>query len=121
MAMLSMRVPGHVSSSANSPHLWGRPVKPGKARNLYGLGLPLERLGRIAADLCACPQKKRPQLKDDPMDNPGTRETVPPTADIKTLHRELQQLFVGTQSSNGGPGEKTGDTSAGSGLVIKGK
>ncbi len=55
------------------------------------------------------------------MDNPGTREMTPPTADIKTLHLELQQLFAGTQNRNRETREKAGDTSGGPCLVIKGK
>jgi hypothetical protein len=55
------------------------------------------------------------------MDNPDTREITPPTADIKNLHQELEQLFVGTQSSKGDTREKKDDTSGGTCLVIKGK
>ena len=61
------------------------------------------------------------QVKDEPMDNSCIRDMDPPTADIKTLHRELEQLFVGTQRSNREPREKTGDTSGGTCLTIKGK
>ncbi len=55
------------------------------------------------------------------MDNPGTREMTPATADIKTLHQELQQLFVGTQNGSRESREKTDDTSEGTCMVIKGK
>jgi hypothetical protein len=62
-----------------------------------------------------------PQVKDDAMDDSCTREMTPPTADIKNLHRELEQLFSGTQNSNRETREKKGDTSGGTCLVIKGK
>ena len=55
------------------------------------------------------------------MDNSGTSEMAPPTADIKSLHRELEQLFAGTQNRGRGTREKAGDTSGGTCLVIKGK
>ena len=55
------------------------------------------------------------------MENSGTREMTPPVADIKNLHRELEQLFAGTQNGNRETREKTGDTSEGTCLVIKGK
>ena len=55
------------------------------------------------------------------MDDSCTREMTPPTADIKNLHRELEQLFSGTQNSNRETREKKGDTSGGTCLVIKGK
>ena len=55
------------------------------------------------------------------MDNSSTREMIPPVADIKTLHQELQQLFAGTQNSNRETSEKKNDTSAGTCPVIKGK
>ncbi len=55
------------------------------------------------------------------MDNPGTREMAPPTADIKTLHHELEQLFAGTQNGSRESREKTDDTSGGTCMVIKGK
>jgi hypothetical protein len=55
------------------------------------------------------------------MDNCGARETTPPTADIKNLHLELEQLFTGTQNGNRETREKTDDTSGGSCLIIKGK
>jgi hypothetical protein len=45
----------------------------------------------------------------------------PPTADIKTLHQELLQLFASTQNRNRETREKTGDTSGGTCLTIKGK
>jgi hypothetical protein len=99
----------------------GPPVKPGKTRDLCGLETPLKRSGCIATDLCDCPQQETPQVKDDSMENSGTREMPSPTADIKTLNLELQQLFAGTQNSNREPREKTGDTSEGACLVIKGK
>ena len=55
------------------------------------------------------------------MDNTCTREMAPPVADIKNLHRELEQLFAGMQNRNREPREKAGDTSGGTCLVIKGK
>jgi len=55
------------------------------------------------------------------MDKSGTRETTPPIADIKNLHRELEQLFNGTQNNSAATKEKIGDTSGGTCLVIKGK
>jgi len=55
------------------------------------------------------------------MEESRIRDMVSPTADIKTLHRELEQLFAGTQRSDREPREKTGDTSGGTCLTIKGK
>jgi hypothetical protein len=65
--------------------------------------------------------RKPPRDEDDPMDNPGTPETTLPTADIKTLHQELQQLFAGTQNGKRETREKPDGTSSGTCLVIKGK
>ena len=55
------------------------------------------------------------------MDNSCNREMAPPIADIENLHQELEQLFVGTQSSKDETREKKDDTSGGSCLVVKGK
>jgi hypothetical protein len=55
------------------------------------------------------------------MEHSGTRETPPPTADIRTLHRELEQLFTGRQDGSREMNEKADDTSRGTCLVIKGK
>ena len=55
------------------------------------------------------------------MENSGTREMTPPTADIKSLHRELEKLFAGTQNRNRETREKKDNTSGGTCLVIKGK
>jgi hypothetical protein len=55
------------------------------------------------------------------MEDSGIREMVPPTADIKTLHHELEQLFAGTQSSKGETRDKKDDTPGGTCMVIKGK
>ena len=55
------------------------------------------------------------------MENSGTREIPPPTADIKTLHHELEQLFAGTQNSPRETREKKDNTSGGTCMVIKGK
>jgi hypothetical protein len=46
---------------------------------------------------------------------------APPTADIKTLHQELEQLFAGTQNSKCEGRRKPEDSSGGKCLVIKGK
>ncbi len=61
------------------------------------------------------------QGEDHPMDNSGIREITPPTADIKSLHQELQQLFAGTQNRNSEATKEGNGTSAGTCLVIKGK
>jgi hypothetical protein len=46
---------------------------------------------------------------------------APPTADIKTLHQELLQLFARTQDANRETREKPDGGSGKSCLVIKGK
>jgi hypothetical protein len=55
------------------------------------------------------------------MEDSGIREMVPPTADIKALHQELQQLFAGTQNSNPESKKEKDGTSGGTCMVIKGK
>ncbi len=55
------------------------------------------------------------------MENSGNCDMAPPTADIKNLHRELEQLFAGTQVGGRGSGEKADAASGGACLVIKGK
>jgi hypothetical protein len=55
------------------------------------------------------------------MDNSRTDDTAPPTADIKTLHRELEQLFAGTKNGSHETRDKTDDTLGRSCLLIKGK
>ena len=55
------------------------------------------------------------------MDNSGTGEMAPPTADIKTLHRELEQLFAGTKNGSRETREKPGGLADETSLVIKGK
>jgi hypothetical protein len=55
------------------------------------------------------------------MENSSIREMAPPVADIKNLHRELEQLFAGTQDGSRETREKTGGSADGMSLVIKGK
>ena len=51
----------------------------------------------------------------------SSRGTAPPVADIKSLHRELEQIFAGTQNGSRETKEEADDNSAATCLVIKGK